>query len=136
MVEKIYEIPVPRQAKARQKKFSKSIAHPGETRTYFSSMCVCDLGVNAATTCKDKTCGICNAIRSSFGCLGFGAPYHMGRDPSSSDKFTYTVTTSPYRISVACTAIADRKREVPENAPIFVADADGIIPVYVIMFFK
>ncbi|KAF9257233.1 hypothetical protein L218DRAFT_1019362, partial [Marasmius fiardii PR-910] len=140
MVEKIYEIPSTRQLKTRQKKFSKTMQRPIETRTYFSSMCVCDMGVNAATTCKEKTCGVCNAIRSSFECLGFGAPYHIGRygkgiysykNPSFSDQFTYTMTTSPYRISIACATLVDRKNEV-----LFVSSADGIIPVYVIMFFK
>ncbi|KAL0574139.1 hypothetical protein V5O48_007802 [Marasmius crinis-equi] len=103
-VEKIYEIPVARQTKARQKKFSKTISNPGETRTYFSSI--------------------------------YGKGIYSYRSPSCSDQFTYTVTTSPYRISVACTVIADRKHEIPERTPTFVADADGIIPVYVIMFFK
>ncbi|KAF9259735.1 hypothetical protein L218DRAFT_1056371, partial [Marasmius fiardii PR-910] len=138
-VEKIYEIPNTRQLKTRQKKFSKMIQRPIETRTYFSSMCVCDMGVNAATTCKEKTCGVGNTIRSSFECLSFGAPYHIGRrvilvkskrfdhdltmhrygkgiyfyrNPSFSDQFTYTMTTSPYRISIACATLVDRKNEV------------------------
>ncbi|KAG7089295.1 hypothetical protein E1B28_010993 [Marasmius oreades] len=57
-------------------------------------------------------------------------------NPSYADQFTYTVATSPYRISIACTAIVDRKHENPENSPVFVSGADGIIPVYVIMISK
>ncbi|KAF9259090.1 hypothetical protein L218DRAFT_875663, partial [Marasmius fiardii PR-910] len=134
-VEKIYEIPNTRQLK------TKMMQRPIETRTYFSSMCVCDMGVNATT----KTCGVCNTIRSSFECLSFGAPYHIGRygkgiyfyrNPSFSDQFTYTMTTSPYRISIACDTLVDRKNEIPENGPVFVSSVDGIIPAYVIMFFK
>ncbi|KAF9259754.1 hypothetical protein L218DRAFT_1056443 [Marasmius fiardii PR-910] len=46
------------------------------------------------------------------------------------------MTTSPYRISIACATLVDRKNEIPENGPMFVSSADGIIPAYVIMFFK
>ncbi|KAI3609210.1 hypothetical protein WG66_010643 [Moniliophthora roreri] len=138
-VEKIYEVSNPRQSKTRQKKYSKTIQSPAEIRTFFSAMCSCDMGLHGAKLCKELSCGVCNAIRSSFECFGFGAPYHIGRygkgiysyvNPARSDRFTYTVTTSPYRISVACNTV------IQQNESVFVPVADAITPAFVIVFVK
>jgi len=147
-IEKIYEITIPRDVRARQKAYRKT-AGSGvqELRAYHSCQCICDLGVRGATLCDSPACGICTIVKSSFKSFVFGAPHNTGRfgegvysyqNPALSDEFATSCISSPYRVMIVCDVIVGPGSSSPANneESLFVPTSDAIIPTYVIMYSK
>ncbi|CAA7269534.1 unnamed protein product [Cyclocybe aegerita] len=143
--EKVYEIVLPREARARHEQYRT--AHPNfeEVRSFHSSQCICDLGTKDASLCNFKSCGICSIVKSCFKSFAFGANYNNGRfgdgiysyrNPALADRFATSCTTSPYRVMIACDAAVEPGQESVEEESLFVSTVDAILPVYIFMYIK
>jgi hypothetical protein len=147
-VEKIYEITIPRDVRARKNAYRKTGGSGvQEVHTYHSCQCICDLGVKEATLCDLPACGICSIVKSSFQTLAFGVPHNNGRfgegiysyqNPALADKFATSCTSSPYRVMIACDVILGPGSSPSTNdeESLFVSSADAIVPSYLLMYSK
>jgi len=150
-IDKVYEITIPRDVRARHSAFRKRASPMYEVRTYQSSQCVCDLGTQDASLCAQQSCGICSVIKSSFKEFAFGVPHNDGRygagvysyqNPALADRFATSCTSSPYRVMIACEVVVGpgrsleslQKSNEDDGEPIFVSNVDAIVPSYVIMY--
>ncbi|KAJ7757696.1 hypothetical protein DFH07DRAFT_868090 [Mycena maculata] len=142
-VEKVYQVIVPRDIRARHDAYRASQHASEEIRTFHSSQCICDLGTKAVALCSFKSCGICCIVKSSFHELAFGETFNSGRfgegiysyrNPSLADVHATSATTTPYRVTIACDAAVESEFEVPDEESLWVPSADAIIPVYIIMY--
>lgn len=149
ILEKAYEIIVPRDVRTKHDTYRASRAKWEEIRTFHSSQCICDLGFKDSTLCSFKSCGICCVIKSSFKAFAFGEPYNNGRfgdgiysyrNPALADNFATSCTSSPYRVMIACDLVVEPgtpgSTESTETESVFAPMADAILPVYVIMYTK
>lgn len=99
-----------------------------ELRTFYSSQCICNLGHSDCQLCSKQSCGICNAVKSSFKTFAFGASHDTGKyakpqcswfavdvgwyslgegiysnlNPAKADQLATSCTSSPYRVMVLC----------------------------------
>ncbi|KAF8972247.1 hypothetical protein BDZ97DRAFT_1018426 [Flammula alnicola] len=145
--EKVYEIILPRDARARHDQYRAANPKFEEVRSFHSSQCICDLGSKEPTLCNFKSCGICAIVKSSFKSFAFGVSYNNGRfgdgiysyrNPALADRFATSCTSSPYRVVIACDVVVEPSQigadESSEEESLFVPFADAILPVYVIMY--
>jgi hypothetical protein len=99
--EKAYEVIVPRDIKVRHEAYwlvfhiyeqallreyadtcataCRAKNQGSEIRTFYSALCVCDLGFKDDNLCGGRTCGICCAVKSSFRSFAFGRTFMEGR---------------------------------------------------------
>ncbi len=112
---------------------SAKIAGSEEIRTFYSSLCVCDLGYKDNNFCNGQTCGICCAVKSAFKSFAFGETSMPGRfvipsllsiltlshrhfhrfgqgiysyrNPFRAHRFSTSCTTSPFRVIIACDTV-------------------------------
>ncbi|KXN91184.1 hypothetical protein AN958_02752, partial [Leucoagaricus sp. SymC.cos] len=146
--EKAYKVILTRDVRVRHDTYRAKIVGSKEIQTFYSSLCVCDLGTKDGNLCTGSTCGICCAVRSAFKSLAFGKMSMPGRfgsgfysyqNPARADRFSTSCTTSPYRVMIACDTVV-LPGEVQEDSArvdeesIFTQLADGILPAYVIMY--
>ncbi|KAJ6544999.1 hypothetical protein DFH09DRAFT_1509327 [Mycena vulgaris] len=142
-VEKVYQISVPRDIRARHNVYRANQRATEEIRVFHSSQCICDLGTKTATLCNFKSCGICCIVRSSFHEFGFGETFNNGRfgegiysyrNPSLADVHATSATSTPYRVMIACDVSVESDFKVPDEESVFVPTADAIVPAYIIMY--
>jgi hypothetical protein len=79
MLERVYEIILPRDIRLRHDQFKASNASFEEVRSFHSSQCICDLGTKEPTLCGFRSCGICSIIKSCFKAFAFGVSHNSGR---------------------------------------------------------
>ncbi|KDQ55584.1 hypothetical protein JAAARDRAFT_133588, partial [Jaapia argillacea MUCL 33604] len=154
-VERIFEVMLPRDSRARNTSYRCEDGGSFELQTYHSSQCICDLGVNDAILCDWKSCGICNIIKSSFHAFAFGVAQNSGRyglgiysyeNPALADRFSTSSTSSPFRVMVVCeVAIANLNGDtsqsrgltakgVVDEELVFVSDPAAITPSYIVLY--
>ena len=115
-----------------------------KVRSFYSSQCICDLGLYDPRLCSFKSCGICCVVKSFFKSFAFGEPFNKGRwgvgsrhtahyltlsesqirygngiysyeSPALADMFATSCTSSPYRVMVACDVIVDPKQRISKK---------------------
>jgi hypothetical protein len=142
-VDKVYQVILPRDEINRYQSYRKTLKNPRELRTYHASLVVCDLGTKGPFLCERKGCGVCSVIRSSFREFAFEEEYNQGRfgpgiytyiNPKLADKYATTVTTSPYRVVVACDILLDAQQEISTDESVFIETAGAVNAAYVIMY--
>jgi len=79
MLEKVYEVILPRDNRLRHDQYKASNTSFEEVRSFHSSQCICDLGTKESTLCGFRSCGICSIIKSGFKTFAFGVNYNTGR---------------------------------------------------------
>ncbi|KAJ2932509.1 hypothetical protein H1R20_g4585, partial [Candolleomyces eurysporus] len=147
--EKVYEVLLPQDTRARHEQFRARNPAFQEIRSFHSSQCICDLGVKEPTLCNFKSCGICSIIKSSFKSFAFGVPSNQGRfgdgiysyrNPRLADRFATSCTSSPYRVMIAGDVCVEPEQcdenQTGDEESLFAQSAEAIIPVYVIMYAK
>lgn len=87
---------------------------------YHGALCLCDLGTKSAEYCSDKVCGICVISRSGFEEFAhegksnngrWGEGVYTYRNPAKADaKWMATVTSSPYRVLIACQVVVEQRQ--------------------------
>ncbi|KAJ3773488.1 hypothetical protein FB446DRAFT_531293 [Lentinula raphanica] len=144
-VNKVYQVIVPRDHLSRYAAHKKTLHKAQEMRTYHASLMLCDLGTKGPFICERQGCGICSVLRSSFEAFAFGDKHQQGRfgpgiytqmNPKLADKEATTITTSPYRIMVACDILVDADQEPisMDDEPAFTKTSDAIKAAYVIVY--
>ncbi|KAF9440534.1 hypothetical protein P691DRAFT_793327 [Macrolepiota fuliginosa MF-IS2] len=146
--ERAYEAILTRDVRVRHDVYRAKIGGSEEIRTFYSTLCVCDLGSKDNNLCNGQTCGICCTVKSAFISFAFGETSMGGRfgpgvysyrNPARAHTFSTSCTTSPYQVMVACDAIVQPGQVSDEDSganeeSIFIPTADGILPAYVIMY--
>ncbi|KAF8072196.1 hypothetical protein FPV67DRAFT_925682 [Lyophyllum atratum] len=149
-VDRIFEVDIPHDARIKQNAYRASSASAVEIRTYHSAQCICNFGVDTTPVlCNYKSCGICCILKSSFNSFAFGAPFNTGRfgdgiysyrNSALGDYFATACTSSPYRVSIGCSAIVDSgttgSNTSGESESVFVPTADAIVPVCILVYRK
>ncbi|KAJ6620077.1 hypothetical protein B0H10DRAFT_2163668 [Mycena sp. CBHHK59/15] len=142
-IEKVYQVSVPRDIRARHNAYRANLRATEEIRVFHSSQCICDMGTKTPTLCAFRSCGICCIVKSSFKTMAFGERFNHGRfgegiysyrNPSLADVHATSATSSPYRVMVACDVAVESDFEVPDEESVFVPCADAIVPAYIIMY--
>ncbi|CAK5269535.1 unnamed protein product [Mycena citricolor] len=142
-VEKVYQISVPRDIKARHESFRRTQHPTTEIRLFHSSQCICDLGTKGPALCSFRSCGICSIVKSSFHEFAFGEKANCGRfgdgvyafrNPSLADGHSTSATSTPYRVMIACDAAVASNAEIPDDLSVFIPRAEAILPAYVIIY--
>ncbi|KAL1740308.1 hypothetical protein HDZ31DRAFT_85498 [Schizophyllum fasciatum] len=115
-VEKVYRVVLPADTMRGYHDYQSSRPHELRIRTFFSQQCICNLGTSHPVLCDYKSCGICMSIKSSFKTFAFGSRYLEGRlekgvysyrNPAMADKDATSCMSSPYRVMIACDAVAN-----------------------------
>ncbi|KAJ7614080.1 hypothetical protein FB45DRAFT_993050 [Roridomyces roridus] len=135
-VEKVYQIVVPRDVRARHDVFRASQHATEEIRA-----------PKQAVLCEFKSCGICCIVKSCFHEFAFGEKFNIGRfgdgiysyrNPSLADVHATSATSTPYRVMIACDATVRMwiliVKQVPDEESLFLPIADAIVPAYIIMY--
>ncbi|KAJ7222936.1 hypothetical protein C8J57DRAFT_242265 [Mycena rebaudengoi] len=142
-VDKVYQVSVPRDVRARHEAYRAAQGARQEIRVFHSSQCICDLGTKTPALCDFKSCGICCIVKSSFKELAFGERSNNGRfgegiyayrNPSLADVHATSATSSPFRVTIACDAAVAADFEIPDEDSVFLPSADAIVPAYIIMY--
>ncbi|KAL1724552.1 hypothetical protein EV715DRAFT_245113 [Schizophyllum commune] len=144
-VEKVYRVVLPADTMRGYHDYQSSRPNETRIRTFFSQQCICDLGTKFPVLCDFKSCGICMSIKSSFRTFAFGSKQIEGMpergvytygNPSMADKDATSCTTSPYRVMIACDAVADLALKKGSVDAIHFPHPEAIVPAYVIMYSK
>ncbi|KAJ7471409.1 hypothetical protein B0H11DRAFT_2159030 [Mycena galericulata] len=129
-IEKVYQVIVPRDIRARHEAYRARQHAAEEIRVFHSSQCICDMGTKTAVLCNFKSCGICCIVKSSF--HEFASEKHSTmagiysyRNPSLADVYATSATSTPYRVMIACDVAVESD---------FEAVPDAILPAYIIMY--
>ncbi|KIK62596.1 hypothetical protein GYMLUDRAFT_42058 [Collybiopsis luxurians FD-317 M1] len=142
-VDKVYQVVVPREEGSRYQSYRRTLKNAREIRTYHASLVICDLGTKGPFLCERKGCGVCSVVKSSFNQFAFEEQFNAGRfgpgiytytNPKLADKYATTVTTSPFRVMVACDVLLDGQQEAPSDESVFIGSSDGVNAAYIIMF--
>ncbi|KAF7312709.1 hypothetical protein MIND_00285700 [Mycena indigotica] len=142
-VDKIFQIVVPRDIRARHDAYRSKQRVPREIRVFHSAQCICDMGTKGPVLCDFKSCGICRVVKSSFNEFAFGEKFNIGRfgegiysyhNPSLADAHATSATSTPYRVMIACDASVSVESEVPDEESLFLPSADAIVPAFIIMY--
>jgi len=146
MLDKVYEIILPRDARTRHDLYRTGNPSYEEIRSFHSSQCICDLGTKDPVLCGFKSCGICSILKSCFGTFAFGLSYNNGRfgdgiysyrNPALADQHATSCTTSPYRVMIACDVCVEpgqTDEAATADRSVFVPVADAILPAYVLLY--
>ncbi|KAF7771804.1 hypothetical protein Agabi119p4_6115 [Agaricus bisporus var. burnettii] len=146
--EKAYEVILPRDIRVRHDAYWAKNEGSEKIRTFYSALCICDLGFKDDNICDGRTCGICCTVKSSFKSFAFGRTFMEGRfgkgiyssrNPACADRFSTSCTTSPYRVMIACDTVAPCENDSLDDAEIeetsvFTPIADGILPAFVVVY--
>ncbi|TRM64454.1 hypothetical protein BD626DRAFT_252831 [Schizophyllum amplum] len=143
LVQKVYRVVLPADAMRGYHDYQSSRPHEQRIRTFFAQQCICDLGTKSPVLCDFKSCGICMSIKSCFRTFAFGSKYLEGRhekgiftyrNPAMADKDATSCTSSPYRVMIACDAVADWSLEKGSVDAIHLPYPEAMVPAYVIMY--
>ncbi|EDQ99258.1 uncharacterized protein LACBIDRAFT_316768 [Laccaria bicolor S238N-H82] len=122
--EKAYEVVIPRDVRILHDRYRLNNPNFEEVRSFYSSQCICDLGLYGPRLCSFESCGICCIVKSFFKSFAFGEPIDKGRygngiysyeSPALADMFATSCTSSPYRVMVACDVIVDPKQRISKQ---------------------
>ncbi|KAJ7168651.1 hypothetical protein C8R46DRAFT_1162942 [Mycena filopes] len=145
-IDKVYQVSVPRDIRARHNAYRASQRAAEEIRVFHSAQCICDLGTKTPTLCTFKSCGICCIVKSSFHEFAFGEKFNNGRfgegiysyrNPSLADVHATSATSTPFRVMIACDVAVEsdfETRQVPDEESVFVPSADAIVPAFILMY--
>ncbi|KAJ7755526.1 hypothetical protein B0H16DRAFT_1828819 [Mycena metata] len=142
-IDKVYQVSVPRDVRARHNAYRANQRATEEIRVFHSAQCICDLGTKTASLCTFKSCGICCIVKSSFHEFAFGEHFNNGRfgegvysyrNPSLADVHSTSATSTPYRVMIACDVAVESDFEVPDEESVFVPSADAIVPAFILMY--
>ncbi|KAJ7067312.1 hypothetical protein C8F01DRAFT_664506 [Mycena amicta] len=142
-VDKIFQISLPRDIRARLDAYRTKQRGSQEIRVFHSAQCICDMGTKGPVLCDFKSCGICCVVKSSFHEFVFGDKFNNGRfgegiysykNPSLADGHATSATSTPYRVMIACDVVVPADCQVPDEESLFVPSADAIMPVFIVMY--
>lgn len=129
----------------RHRSMLAAVENPRRIQTFYSTLCICDLGTNGTQYCTWRSCGICSITKSAFTTFEFGLKSKSGRsvestsnhlgstvlisvparfgpgvysylEPSLADRWAECSPSSPYRVMLACEInLLPPQVELPKN---------------------
>jgi hypothetical protein len=156
-VERILEVHPAKIAKAAFETARQRLAINGAVQTlngYFTDLAICNIGSPSLDLCKNKTCGICSVLKSSFKVFAFGANsqdgpsgngIYISKTAALADPAATSSTSTPYRVLICCEILSGRERSrmslsgsrptiLETDAGWFFKDAALCMPKFVVLY--